>query len=322
MAQLISASTEQVGAPLQAGYPQLMTIVQEFDYAVVPNDEFQLVFYAKNEAENENYRQEGQMTVRPIQYVPNQLVYLVQVSPFAFGRLGVKRQIGLLTDPYGTPVDLKIGSDFDIYNTTLKSYFGRVRMVANWNQNTPWSPSAVCPDNDPPTSHFVVGPWGTGRLNTILTIPTGLWSGGDFYYWMNIAFKPDNLNDGLPFVWEPPFYYAYSGFGFPLNRTTTPDMPPWPGTGEQSVLYNVCSSGAGSQGQYDTCGWIEDHPVWRGRAQYWCFGSDVFADGVVPWQYPAVADPTGDLSPYSVFGFPPTMQEQFFLQTEFTYVTP
>ena len=321
MAQLISATTEQVGVPLQAGFPQLMTIVQEFDRAVVPSNDFQLVFYGKNTGDD-NYRQEGQMTAKPIQYQPNQLVYQVQVSPFAFGRLGVKRQVGLLLDLYGTPVDLKIGSDFDIYNTDFKSYFGRVKLNRNWDKDVPWSPSAMCPNNAPPTSNFVVGPWGTGGLNTILTIPRDIWSGGNFYYWMNIAFKPDDITDGLPFVWEPPFYYAYSGYGFPLNQTTTPNMPPWPGTGEQSILYNICSSGAASQGVYNTCGWIENYPVWRGRVQYWCFGSDLFETGTVPWEYPAVANPTGDLSPYSIFAFPQDMQEQFFLQAEFTYVTP
>lgn len=320
MAQLISANTEQVGAPLQGGYPQLMTIVQEFDRAVVPSDDFQLVFYGKAFSDD-NYRQEGQMTAKPIQFVPNQLVYQVQVSPFARGRLGVKRQVGLLTDVYGTPVDLKIGTDFDIYNTDLKAYFGEVQLVKNWVTSEPWPQSAVCPDNNPPKSKIRIGPWGASQ-GTVLAIPDHMWDGGNFYYWMNIAFKPDDITDGIPFKWEPPFLYAYSGYGFPLNRTETPEMPPWTGVESASILYNICSSGAASQGIYDTCDWIYDYPVFRGRVQYWCFGSDVFENGNVPWQYPAVADPTGDLSPYGVFGFPESIPEQFFLQAEFTYVNP
>jgi hypothetical protein len=316
MAQLISASTEQVGAPLQAGYPQVMTIVQEFDRSVVPSDEFALVFYGKSFT-TENFRQDGEMTAKPVQFLPNQLVYTLQVSPFARGKLGVKRKVGSLTDVYGSEVDLKIGTDFDIYNTEMKAYFGNSRLQSNWDIRVPWPASAVCPDNTPPTSFVQIGPW-----TTPLGVPDEMWNGGNFYYWVNIAFKPDNITDGLPFVWEPPFHYAYSGYGFPVINTTSSTVPPWAGTATDTILYNICSSGAGSQGYYDTCGWIEDHPVWRGRVQWWCFGSDLFNSGTVPWQYPAVADPTGDLSPYSVFAFPPSMPEQFFLQQEFTYVTP
>ena len=88
------------------------------------------------------------------------------------------------------------------------------------------------------------------------------------------------------------------------------------------LLYNICSSGAASQGRWDTCGWIQQSQRWQGRAQIWLFGSDVFTDGVVPWTYPAIANPTGDLTPFSIFGFPLDSQLQVFTEYPFTYITP
>jgi hypothetical protein len=317
MAQLVSATATQAASPLQGGYPQVITIVQEFDRPVVISEDFQLVFYGKY-PESELNQQRGEMVGKPFQTSLNQLTYTFQISPFARGDLGVLKKIGQISDIYGGPVDLKIGDDFSIYNTRLSAFFGNVRVTPDWSGNQPWPTTAACPDNQAPKTGLVIGPWPNSLL-----IPDGLWNGGNFYYWMNITFKPDREAEGIPFVWEPPFYYAYSGFGFPLSGTRTPLLPPWPLVPPgQSVLYNICSSGEPSQGVYDTCGWITDFPRWKGRVQFWCFGSDIFADGNVPWDFPAIAAPTGDLSPYAIFGFPQNAQEQFFKQVNFSYVNP
>jgi hypothetical protein len=49
------------------------------------------------------------------------------------------------------------------------------------------------------------------------------------------------------------------------------------------------------------------------------FGDDFFADGVVPWQFPGVANPTGDLTPFTQIGFPADAQLQFFIEKPFVY---
>jgi hypothetical protein len=292
-----------------------MSIVQEFDQPVIVTDDFKLVFYTLG-TEVETSRQRGEMAVAPVQFVPTQLSYTIQVSPFASGRLGVLKIIGGIQDLYGNTVDLKIGQDFDIYNTNLNSYYGDVSIETFWTSDA-WPQTAVCPDNVAPQARIRMGPWPNS-----MAIPVDTWSGGNFYLWSNIAWKPDLTDEGTPFVWEPPFYYAYSGFGFPLTQTQMPAMPPWPSPGDPSVLYNITSSGAASQGIYDTCGWVEDHQKWRGRVQFWGFGSDLFADGAVPWEYPAIANPAGNLSPNAIFGFPEDMQEQFFKEVAFTYTRP
>jgi hypothetical protein len=51
----------------------------------------------------------------------------------------------------------------------------------------------------------------------------------------------------------------------------------------------------------------------------WVFGNDVFADGVVPWNFPGVANPTGDLSPQAQFGFPADAQLQIYKEFPFFY---
>jgi hypothetical protein len=290
-----------------------MTIVQEFDQPVVVSDDFQLVFYARNENQ---LNVPGQMASRPVQFVPTQLSYTMQVSPFADGALGVFAIIGGIQDIYGNSVDLKIGDDFDIYNTTLRPYYGTPTLQftspTTWPDPNLLPGTSVCPNNTAPEFRIKVGPW-----TTPLPIPTNTWNGGNFYYWVNFAFKPEI--EGQPFVWEPPFFYAYSGFGFPLSQTITPLMPPYP-TLDQSILYNITSSG--DQGIWNTCGWIESQPRWIGRLQVWCFGNDIFSEGVVPWNFPGVANPEGDLSPFAQFGFPANAQLQFLLEQQFSYVAP
>ena len=312
MAQLISAN---VGAPLEGMWPQIMTIVQEFDRPVLISDDFELVFYTKRE--NNPQLQIGQMAAKPQQFVANQLVYTMQVSPFAGGEVGVFSQIGSIQDFYGNTVDLKIGDDFSIYNTTIRPYFLNPSIgiyISNWPTPGVLPQTAVCPGTTAPKVHLSMGPY---RPDQGMAIPEDMWSGGNFYYWLNYTFKPEI--EGQPFVWEPPFYYAFSGFGFSLNSTLTPDIPPYPFP-EQSILYNITSSGA--QGVWDTCGWIDLYPRWQGRVQVWGFGSDVFADGAVPWTFPGVANPTGDLSPFAQFGFPQDAQLQFFSEYPFVYPNP
>ena len=310
MATLISTS---VAEPLVGMWPQIMTIVQQFDRPIIISEDFQLIFYAYKEGQ-ENVP--GQMVSKPVQYVPNQLSYTVQVSPFADGMLGVYGVIGGIQDEFGSSVDLKIGDDFGIYNTNLNPYYGSPTLQfpspATWPDNTILPNTAVCPNSTAPEFQIKVGPWADAR-----EIPADSWHGGNFYYWVNYAFKP--IAEGQDFVWEPPFFYAYSGFGFPLNQTITPPMPPYPSP-QESILYNVTSSG--DQGPWNTCGWLDTQPRWIGRLQVWCFGDDVFSSGVVPWAFPGVASPQGDLSPFSQFGFPPDAQLQFFLEHSFTYTAP
>jgi hypothetical protein len=309
MATLVSTSVTE---PLSGSWPQIMTIVQEFDQPVIVTEDFQLIFYARNENQ---LNVPGQMASKPIQYVPTQLSYTMQVSPFADGALGVLAQIGGIQDLFGNTVDLKIGDDFDIYNTTLRPYYTTPTLQFSsptWPDPDNLPSTAVCPNNTPPAFQIKVGPW-----ETSMAIPENEWNGGNFYYWVNYAFKPEV--SGTPFTWEPPFFYAYSGFGFPLNQTITPYMPPYPDS-LPSILYNITSSG--NQGPWNTCGWIEQNPRWIGRLQVWCFGNDVFADGVVPWGFPAVANPEGDLSPFAQFGFPADAQLQFLLEKQFSYVAP
>jgi len=311
MATLLSTTvTEaQVGS-----WPQVMTIVQQFDHPVVVTEDFKLVFYGKSPTRpNEIF---GQMAVAPIQYVPDQLSYTVQVSPFADGALGVYAKIGNIQDIFGNEVDLKIGEDFDIYNATLLPYFGNTPTlrVNGWSQGV-IPQSAICPDNVAPQIGLNIGPW----LNS-MAIPDDMWSGGNFYMWLNFTWKPDQEAQGIPFVWEPPFYYSFSQFGIPLTQTKTPDFPPYPFP-EVSILNNVIS--AGTQTGWDTCGgWIDLYPRWRGKVQLWVFGNNVFADGVVPWQFPGVASPTGNLSPEAQFGFPADAQLQIYKELPFTYNAP
>lgn len=311
MATLVSTTvTEaQVGS-----WPQLMTIVQEFDHPVVTSEDFKLVFYCKSPTKPDEIF--GQMAVAPIQYVPTQLSYTIQVSPFADGPLGVYREIGSIQDIYGNPVDFKIGADFDIYNTTIRPYFGNnpTLRVNGWSGGI-IPPTALCPGNVAPQIGLNVGPWENN-----MAIPDQMWSGGNFYIWCNYTWKPDEEAQGIPFVWQPPFYYSFSQFGIPFTQTQSPDFPPFPSP-EPSILNNIIS--AGTQTGWDACGgWIEQYPRWRGRVQVWLFGNDVFADGVVPWQFPGVANPTGDLSPQAQFGFPADAQLQIYKELPFTYIAP
>lgn len=313
MATLLSTTVTET----QTGsWPQLMTIVQEFDHPVITSPDFKLVFYAKNDyAEG---LQLGQMAVAPVQYVPTQLSYTVQVSPFASGALGVYQQIGGIQDIYGNPVDFKIGQDFSIYNTNILPYFGTGATVTTegWTSGEGViPPTAICPGNVAPKVGLKVGPW-----ENSMAIPDGMWTGGNFYIWCNYTWKPDQEAQGIPFVWEPPFYYSFSQFGIPMTSTITPSFPPYP-FAEPSILNNVVS--AGTQTGWDTCGgWIDLYPRWRGRVQMWVFGNDVFSDGVVPWQFPGVANPTGDLSPQEQFGFPADAQLQLFKELPFSYIAP
>ena len=310
MAILISTTVTE---PQEGAWPQVMSVVQEFDHPVIVTDDFQAIFYAKND----DSAWQGQMTVKPVQFIPTQLSYTVQVSPFAGGRLGVLATIGGIQDIYGNSVDLRIGDDFDIYNTNILPYFNNPQIVGQgWSgtdENRVLPQTAVCPGNIAPQVSLQFGPWTT-------SMPVPEWTNGNFFTWVNFAFKPEI--DGVPFVWEPPYFYAFSGFGFPFTQSQQSSLPPWPTPSDTSVLYNICSSGAAIQGVWDTCGWIEQFPRWQGRAQVWMFGSDVFADGVVPWTFPAVANPTGDLTPFSLFGFPPDAQLQAFKEYPFTYITP
>ena len=309
MATLVSTN---VTASQTGGWPQIMTVVQEFDHPVVVSEDFQVIFYAKNE--KSSYIP-GQMASVPVQYVPTQLTYTVQVSPFADGDLGILTTIGFIQDIYGNPVDLKVGDDFDVYNTTIRPYYSDPYIeTRDWLPGPLVPPSAICPDNVPPRFVVGAGPW-----NKSMQIQDGMWAGGNFYMWVNYAWKPDQEEQGIPFVWEPPFYYSFSQFGIPFNQTISPEIPPYP-LPTETILNNIISSG--TQDGWDTCGWIEDYPKWQGRIQVWVFGSDVFAEPFVPWTFPGVASPTGDLSPFSQFGFPLDSQLQFFLEQPFTYVAP
>jgi len=311
MATLVSSIVE---GPQTGSWPQLMTIVQEFDHPVITSDDFKLVFYAKNE----NPLIQGQMAVAPTQYVPTQLTYTIQVSPFADGELGVLSQIGAIQDIYGNPVDFKIGDDFGIYNTVILPYFPNPTIqYEGWGPDVTVPQTAICPGTTAPQVQLKVGPWSQS-----MEIPENMWTAGNFYMWVNYAWLPDRESEGIPFVWEPPFYYSFSQFGIPVKETIGPFIPPYPFPTE-SILNNVISSG--TQTGWDTCGeWIEQYPHWRGRVQIWVFGDDVFADGVVPWTYPATVGPdgSGDLSPQAIFGFPADAQQQFFVELPFTYIAP
>jgi hypothetical protein len=306
MATLVSSTTElQIGT-----WPQVMTIVQEFDSPVIFTDDFKLVFYTKSEDEPTVF---GEMAVSPIQFVPTQLTYTTQVSPFAYGMLGVKRVIGGIQDVYGNEVDLKIGDDFDIYNTQLNAYLSNPTLkTQGWTLGDLIPLTAICPESTAPQVGLDTGPGSTD-----MTIESGMWSGGDFYVWLNYAWLPDRESEGIPFVWEPPFYYSFSQFGIPFKNTKSPFFPPYP-TPEVSILNNVIS--AGTQTGWDTCGdWLQQYPRWKGRVQMWVFGNDFFSDGVVPWSFPGVASPTGDLSPEAQLGFPPDAQLQVYKEFPFTY---
>jgi hypothetical protein len=313
MTTLISTTITE---PLEGTWPQVMSVVQEFDHPVVVTSDFQAVFYAKND----DPLWQGQMSVAPVQFVPTQLSYQIQVSPFANGQLGILRVIGGIQDIYGNSVDLRIGNDFDIYNTTILPIFTNPILVGSgWSgteENNVLPITAVCPLNTPP------------KISLQFTSPADpptqplpeMWSGGAFFTWVNYALKP--VIPGVPFVWEPPYFYAYSGFGFPFSEPIQPPLPPWPNQSDISILYNITSSGSGSQGFYDTCDWILDYDNWQGRVQVWLFGNNVFAEGVVPWTFPAIANPVGDLTPFSIFGFPPDANLQVFKEYPFTYIRP
>lgn len=311
MATLISSS---VNGPQFGAWPQLMTIVQEFDYPVVTTEDFKLIFYTKNN----NPLIQGQMTVAPIQFVPTQLVYTLQVSPFADGQLGVLSKIGSIQDIYGNAVDLRIGDDFAIYNTTLRPYYPNPTIrQQGWGPDTTVPETALCPSNIAPQVQLKIGPW-----NQSLGVPENQWSGGNFYMWVNYTWLPDRESEGIPFVWEPPFYYSFSQFGLAITQTISPFFPPY-SIQPESILNNIISSG--TQTGWDTCGgWIQQYPRWRGRVQIWVFGNDVFADGIVPWTYPATVGPDGrgDLSPQAIFGFPADAQQQFLVELPFSYTAP
>ena len=309
MATLVSTS---VNGPQTGSWPQLMTIVQEFDHPVIVTDDFKCVFYAKNSDPNV----QGQMAVAPVQFVPTQLSYTVQVSPFADGDLGVLRTIGGIQDIYGNSVDLKIGDDFAIYDTTIRPYFSNPSLVqSGWSPGSIVPASSICPGTFAPQVYVKTGPW-----NTNMEIPDGMWSGGNFYAWCNYTWLPDREAEGIPFVWEPPFYYSFSQFGIPITGSISNAFPPYP-IPEDSILNNIIS--AGTQTGWDTCGgWVDLYPRWKGRVQVWVYGNDVFEPGVVPWTFPGVANPTGNLSPDAQFGFPADAQLQFFLETPFSYIAP
>lgn len=315
MASLISTTvTEtQVGA-----WPQVMTVVQEFDHPVIVTDDFKAIFYTKSE-DFPNVL--AQMTVAPIQFVPTQLSYTVQVSPFANGELGLYGIIGGIQDIYGNSVDLKIGEDFGIYNTVLRPYFGDPKIeYSGWDPDVRVPPTAICPENQAPQVSLIVGPWPNS-----MAIPEGMWSGGNFYLWMNYAWLPDRESEGIPFVWEPPFYYSFSQFGIPITQTRGPFQPPYP-EDLPSILNNIVS--AGTQTGWDTCGgWLSQYPRWRGRVQMWVFGDDAFGTGVAPFPgFPATVGPDGrgNLSPNpeAIFGFPLDAQLQFYVELPFSYIAP
>ena len=309
MATLVSTS---VTATQRGEWPQLMTVVQEFDHPVLVTEDFKAIFYTRNT--NPIYTP-AQMTVAPVQYVPTQLSYTIQVSPFADGDLGVQDIIGFIQDVYGNTVDLKIGNDFEIYNTILQPYYSNPRLLTQgWLPSFIIPPAAICPGTTAPQIAVKTGPW-----ESSMQIPDQMWSGGNFYIWCNYTWKPDEEGQGVPFVWEPPFYYSFSQFGIPYNQSISAYFPPFPDAPE-NILNNIISSG--TQDGWDTCGWIDSHPKWKGRVQVWVFGDDVFADGVVPWTFPGVANPTGDLSPNAQFGFPPDAQLQFYLEQPFSYIAP
>ncbi len=308
MANLISTT---VTAPQTGSWPQVMTIVQEFDHPVIVTEDFKLIFYTKNTNKpNEIF---GQMAATPVQFVPTQLSYTVQISPFGDGALGVFERVGGAQDIYGNPVDFKIGEDFDIYNTTIRPYFSNPTLTdSGWQIGYLIPPSGICPGTTAPKVGLKVGPW-----ENSMAIPDQMWSGGNFYIWCNYTWKPDLTSQGIPFVFEPPFYYSFSQFGIPFDQTNSPLFPPYP-LPAPSILNNVISSG--TQTGWDTCGgWVQEHTRWRGRVQMWLFGSNVFADGVVPWNFPGVANPTGDLSPQAQFGFPPDAQLQVYKELPFFY---
>jgi hypothetical protein len=309
MATLVSSN---VTAPQTGTWPQVMTIVQQFDAPVIVTDDFKLVFYSRS---IDRPRVPAEMAVAPIQELPTQLTYTIQISPFAYGRLGVKRMIGSIQDVYGNAVDLKIGDDFDIYNTTFNWYLSNPNLRSQgWDNIDVVPDTAICPGNVAPQVALYSGP-GISPM----VIPPGLWSGGDFYMWVNYAWLPDRESEGIPFVWEPPFYYSFSQFGIPFNNTKSPFFPPFP-TQPESILNNIIS--AGTQNGWDTCGgWLDQYPNWRGKVQLWLFGNNFFAEGVVPWQFPGVANPTGDLSPFAQPGFPADAQLQCSAEKSFVYNT-
>lgn len=308
-------STNIPSQTLIGSWPQVMTIVQEFDHPVVVTDDFKAIFYTKSN----NASVLGQMASKPIQYVPTQLSYTMQVSPFGQGMVGLYNTVGTIEDIYGNAVDLRIGDDFDLYNTEIRPYYTNPYIRdSGWTQGSPLivPPSAICPGSTAPQVALDFGPYPIS-----VAIPDDMWSGGNFFLWVNYTWKPNRESEGIPFVWEPPFYYSFSSFGFPYTQSKGLLLPPFP-VPSPSILSNITSSGAASQGNWDTCGWIDLYPRWNGKVQIWLFGNDVFQPGVVPWQYPAVASPTGDLSPYSIFGFPQDAQLQVYKEIPFAYIAP
>ena len=302
MANLISTTITAAG-PQRGAWPQQLNITQSFDAPVYISDDF-AVMWGGNQL-----NQPGAMFVKPIQYVPTQLNYQTTVSPFSYGKLGILRTQGTIGNVFGDPVDLYIGNDYNFYNTDLYPYLLSRPLVVNWGSTIP--ASAICPNNTNPGFTLNLGPFPRPA-----PITPDTYQEGNFYLWVNWTWKPDRESEGIPFVWEPPFYYSWSMFG-ELLESTQQDVPP---VYSEKVRYNVCSSG--NTDQWDTCGWINQYNRWRGKLQVWCFCSDVFAEDAVPWQYPAVANPIGDLTPDSVFGFTGAgIPLQWYVEKPFNYIS-
>jgi hypothetical protein len=301
MAQLISTSV--TAGPQRAAYPQTINITQQFDQPVYVTEDFAVEFGG-------NTSQPGAFFVKPVQFLPTQLSYQSAISPFANGRLGILRYNGAITGLFGDPVDLYIGNDYDIYNVNLFPYFRGDQITTTWGNVIPLS--AICPNNTNPGFRLLMG-----AFPRPLDIQPNIYAEGNFYLWVNYTWKPNRESEGIPFVWEPPFYYSWSMYGEMVDNTVK-NIPP---VNTATARYNICSSG--NTVQWDTCGWIQQYPRWRGKIQVWCFCSDVFAEASVPWQYPAVANPTGDLSPYSVFGFSGSdIPLQYYVEHQFAYNAP
>lgn len=301
---------------LNAAWPQLMTVTLTFDQAIFTTDDF-LIYFGGDTA-----GQPGAMTapVSPLRADIREISFQFQVSPWASGRMGCLGFRGAITNVVGQDANLFIGEDYNFYNTTFFPIFREPRLILPWPSPEVLPNSSVCPDNFNPAFEFDAYPHDLRVVGYDTENPSErMWAGGDFFFWVNFTFKPDLSESGIPFVWEPPFYYAWSMYGYGLINTTTPPIPPIaPEMG--SVKFNVCSSG--NSEQWDTCGWIEDYTNWRGKVQMWIFGSDIF-EGDVPWQYPAIAQPTGDLSPDAVFGFSGAgVPLQVYKEQNFTYRNP
>ena len=297
-------------------WPQLMTVTLTFDQAIFVSDDFLIYFGGDTPG------QPGTMSApaSPLRADVRTLTFQFQISPWASGRMGCLGFRGTITNVLGQVAELFIGNDYDFYNTNFVPIFSNPRLILPWPTPGVLPNSSVCPDNYNPAFEFDSTPH---NLRIPIKDPADptvqMWAGGDFYFWVNFTFKPDLSDSGVPFSWEPPFYYAWSMYGYNLYNTTTQPIPPIE-PGQEWVKYNVCSSG--NTDQWDTCGWIENYENWRGKVQLWLFGSDIFA-GDVPWQYPAIAQPTGDLTPSEVFGFSGTgVPLQVYKEKDFTYRNP